>query len=379
MTSTRSRLRASLLAVVTPVLACGGSTTEGTSPAATAGAGGGSAGSSIGGKAGANSAGASSGGSSGAGGSTAGSAGKAAGGSAGATAGSSGAGGSTAGSAGKAAGGGAGASAGTGGAGGSTAGSAGKAAGGSAGKAAGGSAGKAAGGSAGKAAGGSAGASAGSAGTAGSGGSFAYVCANPTPILVDGKDTGYDTCDAGQTRRREKLDCPTTVPRAATCDSGIPQADTCKQDSDCAAQPNGYCNASSGFGPGGCHCQYGCVTDADCGSGSICVCGDPIGACRPATCTSAADCGFGDCSSYDTSMGCNMLSFVCQTPNDTCGGDGDCANSGPATHCGFATDSSGNPAESRSCLPGGCAIGRPLFVEEQVRTAELARRLDWAA
>ncbi|MCC6646952.1 MAG: hypothetical protein IT374_15435 [Polyangiaceae bacterium] len=370
MTLHHARL-ASLLAVVTPMLACGGSTTDDTNPGAAAGAGGGSAGSASAGKAGSTAAGAG-GAAAGSAGSTAGSAGKATAGSAGATAGS---GGSTAGSAGKATGGSAGATAGSGG---STAGSAGKATAGSGGSSA-GSGGSTAG--SGGSTAGSGGTAAGSGGsTAGSAGAFPYACIDPKPVLVGGADSGYDTCANGTTRRREKLTCPTTVPRADACVSSNPGADTCSHDSECTAQPNGHCSASNGFGPGGCTCQYGCLDDSECGVGGICVCADPVGVCRSSTCTDSTSCGFGDCTSYDASKGCGFLEFACQTPTDTCGGDSDCANSGPGGWCGFANDpSTGMPASTRSCVPGSCAIGRPLFVDEGVRTAELARRRDWAA
>src|SRR5689334_3619671 len=47
-----------------------------------------------------------------------------------------------------------------------------------------------------------------SEGGAGQGGAPESHCANPQPIIVDGMDTGVDTCDGGHYRRRQALACP---------------------------------------------------------------------------------------------------------------------------------------------------------------------------
>lgn len=229
--------------------------------------------------------------------------------------------------------------------------------------------------------GGASGSSSGGAGggaQGGGGGAVAqtkYPCKNPVAITVDGKDTGYDTCDAGQTRRREAKTCPSLLPRAAACDpSG--GAQSCTLDSECKDKPNGYCASSSGFAGPGCACAYGCTSDAECGADAICVCGDPIGHCAPSTCKDDASCPAGDCASYDSHPGCSFTAFACQSAADTCGGDKDCGGAG-ATLCGYPTGAAGGPS-AKSCQSAGCAIGRPLLIEDAVRAARLTSRADWA-
>jgi len=101
------------------------------------------------------------------------------------------------------------------------------------------------------------------------------------------------------------------------------------------------------------------------------MCGDPAGVCVAADCATGADCGAGqDCTSWDSSLGCLYLSFACTTPADTCGGDADC-NVPPDTFCAIQPDG------HRACMSGGCAIGRPFLVRDDVRTAALTRRTDW--
>src|SRR4029079_15648246 len=50
-------------------------------------------------------------------------------------------------------------------------------------------------------------------------------CQSPKPIVVAGKDTGYDQCANGGTRRRAALDCPSELPRPSNVcpfgDAGI--------------------------------------------------------------------------------------------------------------------------------------------------------------
>ncbi len=229
-------------------------------------------------------------------------------------------------------------------------------------------------GSGGGAQGGNAGASQGGGAQGGTSATSKFTCDDPVAVLVDGKDTGYDTCAAGQTRRREAKACPSALPRAAACNSGG-GADSCKTDSECNDKPNGYCAAASGNQAPGCSCAYGCTTDADCGADAICLCGAPVGRCVPAKCKDDAGCPEGDCTSYDSSPGCAFIAFACQSTADTCGGDKDCAGSG-GTMCAYGSGAAG--AAAKSCHPAGCAIGRPLLVGEVARAAALFSRTDWA-
>jgi hypothetical protein len=129
--------------------------------------------------------------------------------------------------------------------------------------------------------------------------------------------------------------------------------------------PHGYC--TTGAQLPGTICAYGCVKDSECGPGSICVCGDPVGHCVGSTCTSDADCGAGlRCQSYDSSHGCAIMRFACQTPEDTCDRDADCNG-------GFCDGGSG----VFRCVTGGCAIGRPFLVDGRERVAPVQARRDW--
>ena len=130
--------------------------------------------------------------------------------------------------------------------------------------------------------------------------------------------------------------------------------------------PHGYC--TTGVQVPGTFCAYGCVKDSECGPGSICVCGDPVGQCVGSTCTSDAECGAGlRCQSYDSSHGCAIARFACQTPHDTCDSDADCAG-------GFCDAASG----VFTCVMGGCVIGRPFLVEGRERVAPVQARRDWS-
>jgi hypothetical protein len=118
----------------------------------------------------------------------------------------------------------------------------------------------------------------------------------------------------------------------------------------------------------GCYCQYGCTTDAECGQGAICLCGDPVGQCAAALCTRDDDCASDMlCSSYVATPGCGGTAFACQTPFDTCASDADCTMSAQCTL----------QAGNHTCVTPTCAIGRPFLVHGTPRVAELAARDDW--
>jgi hypothetical protein len=219
-------------------------------------------------------------------------------------------------------------------------------------------------GSGGKATGGQAsgGTSSGGKATGGTGVGGATVtpdCLNPMPV-----GSGYEQCEGGPIHRPSIEECASSLPRAEKI--APPDGGNCMTDADCVDMPHGYC--SPGIQLPGMYCAYGCVKDAECPAGNICLCGDPVGRCVPATCTSDADCGAGlRCQSYDGSHGCGILSFACQTPNDTCQSDADCAGA-------YCDGSMG----SFTCVMGGCAIGRPFLVEGEERVAPLCRRSDWS-
>lgn len=195
------------------------------------------------------------------------------------------------------------------------------------------------------------------------GGVNPWPCEAPAAVVVDGIDTGFDLCAGGNFRRRTIQECPSLVPRdGETCNDG--GVGSCTTDAECPGT-NAYC-ATYDF-EGGCGCQTGCTSDAECGVGNICLCGDPIGRCVSATCTSDADCGGLECRSWDQSGGCGSVDFTCQAAADACGADSDCESG----LCMVGEDG------VRACDPGGCAIGRPFLVDEVERVAEIERRGDW--
>jgi hypothetical protein len=83
-------------------------------------------------------------------------------------------------------------------------------------------------------------------------------------------------------------------------------------------------------------CATGCRTDADCGVGQLCYCGDPIGQCVQASCRTDSDCGSGyHCISYSTCAGGGEIGFACQTATDFCANDSDCFDNGFDPFCEY--------------------------------------------
>lgn len=114
-------------------------------------------------------------------------------------------------------------------------------------------------------------------------------------------------------------------------------------DSDCTEQPYGYCESQFGAP---CQCRYGCQTDADCDAGYLCLCGEAIGRCLPATCTTDADCGADSlCASYDSTLCDNFGGFACHSDADQCLSGADCSPS--YLSCRLSSG-------ARECIP--CAV-----------------------
>lgn len=203
--------------------------------------------------------------------------------------------------------------------------------------------------------------------TGGTGGGTAnkFPCQNPQPIVVDGQDTGVDSCDGGMVRRREAKTCPTAMPRVSPCAA---TQMNCSEDTDCNAQANGYCTFNQGGGgaPSSCNCAYGCVNDSECAEGYVCLCGNPVGKCVPADCSTSDDCEAGfDCLGSPGGS-CSSGALTCQTPADECGSQADC---GGFQYCGVGAQ--GNLV----CKTDGCAgLGRPFLVDGAARLASVAAR-----
>lgn len=204
---------------------------------------------------------------------------------------------------------------------------------------------------------------------------------------------GFERCETGQLHRT-RVDgvCSSPLPRdysftseelvalqLAAIERGLDATALaeilpCVYDEQCGDLPNGYCAAT----PGGAllsECRYGCVSDGECDSGSICLCGDPVGTCVPALCDDDLECA-GDlrCVAYDPSPGCDSFTllpvFRCQTYQDECASDLDCSPAAP--HCTSIGD-------RFACVSGGCGIpGRPFLVGAAPRLAGTALRADFS-
>lgn len=182
---------------------------------------------------------------------------------------------------------------------------------------------------------------------------------------------GYASCGSAL-HRPAKVTCPgpsrepgyvCQVPHGGAAYS------SCTVDDDCHERPYGSCEFMT-TDQSGCSCTYGCSTDADCGSGMICLCGERHGYCTRATCTVDADCKDGAlCLTHDDLPGCNGRAFACQSEGDACIDDGDCSAGM------FCSQVEG----VRRCVGRSCVPGRPFLVAGAARVAPLVRRSDWCS
>jgi hypothetical protein len=204
----------------------------------------------------------------------------------------------------------------------------------------------------------------------------------PAPMASEAPPDGADIalparppieyCEGGWRHRRVASACPSSLPRPEPVEPT--EDDTCTEDADCTDAANGYCApyganfaANAGMAAPGNHCQYGCVEDSDCGSGQLCECGLLSGQCISASCKQDSDCG-GEllCASYDSTPGCGIIAYACQSPDDECTADADC-NGEVCTLVG----------DHRECTNTGCAIGRPFLIDGEERLATASDRSDW--
>lgn len=189
------------------------------------------------------------------------------------------------------------------------------------------------------------------------------------PVLdANGEPTGIETCEKGGNHRAEPTECAVALPRAETCVG--PDPSSCGKDDDCTAKLYGTCSKVPQLG--NCECSYGCKTDADCGSGGVCVCGGVVGYCEAATCRSDDDCVPGyQCRAFQdpTAAICNMLRFECQMPADTCESNASCT---AGQYC--VADAKG----AHHCTAFSCGVpGRPFLIDGCAVTAQVLERGDW--
>ncbi len=198
------------------------------------------------------------------------------------------------------------------------------------------------------------------------------TCAGSTPVTVGSADpdasevaTGLETCSDGVVHRPLPVTCPDNLAQRADLvftDGG--DSSECTRDADCDARPFGRCIINGQLPEY--VCDYGCVSDDDCGADQLCQCGADIGTCVSAECQSAADCGDGLlCSRWIdyVGIGCGEPpQFACQSPDDACGSDADC---GDSSSCAVVDG-------SRECKPiPGVACGRPFIVRGSAVLANL--------
>jgi hypothetical protein len=224
-------------------------------------------------------------------------------------------------------------------------------------------------------------------GTAGAGGTASggagAVDVSTECVLESLLEGNWERCTNGMVHRRELGSCSSRLPRPNQSleaflgyppgvDAGVAYA--CLRDSDCTEADHGHCE----LGQGGPYCDYGCLVDADCGAGQVCLCGPDIGQCVVAQCSTDADCGASSlCGSYEYDPHCGGTRFACQVAEDRCAGDRDCGEFGI---CSRELDYSGEvPVEAkfRSCTSGVCIVGRPFTVDGAERLASSVVRGDW--
>lgn len=183
--------------------------------------------------------------------------------------------------------------------------------------------------------------------------------------------SGLATCDNGVVHR----------PAAATCENHLDlrpadavfmtsNPSSCTRDAECTEKPYGRC-LLGGVPLEHYSCQYGCLTDADCDDGRVCVCTSEIGECRVSNCVTDADCGDGFlCAERTDTTGCGLPTYACQTAEDTCVTDDDCRASG--NMCLLDAERARHCRNSATC-------GRPFVVRGRVRTGARVESGQWHA
>jgi hypothetical protein len=226
------------------------------------------------------------------------------------------------------------------------------------------------------------GGSAGNASMPGGGGSGPTTTPSACEPPLTDLGGGWERCSNGMIHRQELGSCASNVPRAdwvarasgdaSGADAGL--TGECHYDSDCTERPYGHCEWSLDIG--GTYCAYGCVTNADCNSGYACVCGNSVGACAAATCSTDAECGDDFlCSDFIVNPGCGGQALACQRADDACAAESDCPE---GQYCARGRYGETIPPDAaRYCSPAICAIGRPFLVAGDERLASAVARRDW--
>jgi hypothetical protein len=144
----------------------------------------------------------------------------------------------------------------------------------------------------------------------GGGAHVTRACTDAKPREFGG---GFVQCQEGSFHRPEASDCQPLIPLPEPSPAVCHPSDECCTNADCSA-PHSYCSDAH-------YCTPSCVNDAECPSGSLCLCNASVGVCVPASCRSDAECPANlPCSASETLNS----GFACQSPDDDCLLDGDC-------------------------------------------------------
>jgi hypothetical protein len=195
-----------------------------------------------------------------------------------------------------------------------------------------------------------------------------HGCAVSEPVLIGGLPTGFERCvDRPELEHRVAvLDCPDYVRSTAQCpsyDSWDDKENRCQTDADCGS--NDYCDKDY------CYCRPigNCKRDSDCDpqyNDMTCHCGEALGECVYRGCVTDADCQEGLLCVAEKYSVCSG-EFHCQKPQDTCISNADCPNPYPQNQIIGCVRWSEGAACSNCGSPG-----RPFLVDGHVRTATAA-------
>ncbi|HEV8548117.1 MAG TPA: hypothetical protein VGQ57_03795, partial [Polyangiaceae bacterium] len=126
-------------------------------------------------------------------------------------------------------------------------------------------------------------------------------------------------------------------PEAVTCSRNyLDPATSCMSDADCTIAETIGSPAVTARCTGGQCSADACLTDHDCGMGSVCSCKDQTfgyghtsfgNSCIEGDCNIDADCSSGECApsiAFDSGPFYGIRGYYCRTPDDTCATDADC-------------------------------------------------------
>ncbi len=193
--------------------------------------------------------------------------------------------------------------------------------------------------------------------SAGSSGSTIVAPGRPSACVFEATlPGGIERCANYLEHRVAPASCPSLLPipdvlpgLEGLVDAGaIPDVE-CIRDADCTEKAYGHC-IDDFSGP---YCNYGCVTDADCGPQQLCRCDWYGGYCVKAQCRTDADCGDGYLCAK--SEGCEG-EFACQTSGDQCAVSSDCPPEQPLCELVVDMGADGPRNRDRKCQSFNCPV-----------------------